>query len=925
MAKRKAAAPKIDDLGEKIGGARKDAAQKLGPRAPKPADTDTRPGWMRRFVPAQELAQERIFENGRMVVKTKPLSTWSLLDTKKKGYSGHPAIKRGFPSEEAAKRAIPLAAVSQNHYVRGVGIGGEAEIWRKTTKGSVKALDQTFPTREAALAHMAQNAEALLGQKTRAGYGEEILAKPEKVFRQGPTYRSGDVQGEAFRKTFGFRGVEFGLWNSDLERQVVMNHAYDAMHDLGKLTGLNPTGLALNDKLGLAFGARGHGGKGAARAHYERDYGAINLTKMGGAGTLAHEWWHAVDHYLARVDNPKLSEMKENAHGHKVFTTEGRPEDYASHRVANAYAKGDLNPSVRSAYAELMDSILKKEESYTEDIARTEKAAAHTRQQLDSHIKSIRQDLATERSYGRKVAGASADQLARFDKLAKVIADGKDVKVDWKRVEGKANAGYGSHRWTNETLEKIGELHKEVRGRSGFGNAKVNGPLDSLAHAMKAHATQSANLADAQASTLKTRKVATEFFREARKLDQARTTPYWTTNHELAARAFTAYIEDKAKAKGLKSDFLSYGSENAMYKAFGEASPFPEGAERAKINAAFDKLFGEIRKADLIKSGPQAEVYAAMKAAPMNEAPAAQTAAKHGFQNANNLAAAMKAQGKALPGEAVVLPKAEQLSFLPEPTTKDKVRAAASAKGKPNAAQKPMDEGLFGSSKDQTDLVDRVKTQTAAPANEKPWQRAMRLAQEQAARAKLERKLGIATLIGAPVAAAMIAWDASKNSAHAGNDKIANHNAMKAATVAGGTTLAIGAAGTAGFHFGLKGLASVAPKIGRFAARSSPWALAAFTAYGAWQGYKNTGTVAGAATGAFSGGEVMESMKRQPAGPQRLTPSQQQQFDVANAAHHAMHDDIASGEVRSFERDRRVSSGVVVHETVKAHVRKKAA
>ncbi|EIP3423860.1 hypothetical protein LSE82_002561, partial [Salmonella enterica] len=63
--------------------------------------------------------------------------------------------------------------------------------------------------------------------------------------------------------------------------------------------------LSLNGRLGLAFGARGKGGKNAVVAHYEPDQVAINLTKGNGAGSLAHEWFHALDNYFGQHDIAK--------------------------------------------------------------------------------------------------------------------------------------------------------------------------------------------------------------------------------------------------------------------------------------------------------------------------------------------------------------------------------------------------------------------------------------------------------------------------------------------------------------------------------------------------------------------------------------------------------------------------------------------
>lgn len=47
--------------------------------------------------------------------------------------------------------------------------------------------------------------------------------------------------------------------------------------------------------------ARATRGRNATAAHYP-DYLAINLTKQQGAGSLAHEWWHALDNWLAKFD-----------------------------------------------------------------------------------------------------------------------------------------------------------------------------------------------------------------------------------------------------------------------------------------------------------------------------------------------------------------------------------------------------------------------------------------------------------------------------------------------------------------------------------------------------------------------------------------------------------------------------------------------
>ncbi len=140
-----------------------------------------------------------------------------------------------------------------------------------------------------------------------------ILAKPQQqgesgglalaeVVRTGEARRPGDVTTDQMREDFGFRGVNFGNWVNQKERQEHLNHAFDAFHDLAAMLGVPPRALSLNGMLGVAFGAQG---KGKAAAHFVPGDNEINVTKTAGAGALAHEWAHALDHYFAVQMGPR--------------------------------------------------------------------------------------------------------------------------------------------------------------------------------------------------------------------------------------------------------------------------------------------------------------------------------------------------------------------------------------------------------------------------------------------------------------------------------------------------------------------------------------------------------------------------------------------------------------------------------------------
>ena len=124
---------------------------------------------------------------------------------------------------------------------------------------------------------------------------------PENRPRVGDDHRNGAaVTPEVFADTFGFRGVQFGNYVEQDRRQSDLNQTFDALMDMAAVLGVPPRALSLNGRLGLAFGARGKGGKNAPAAHYEPDTVVINLTKGNGPGSLGHEWWHAVDNYFGK-------------------------------------------------------------------------------------------------------------------------------------------------------------------------------------------------------------------------------------------------------------------------------------------------------------------------------------------------------------------------------------------------------------------------------------------------------------------------------------------------------------------------------------------------------------------------------------------------------------------------------------------------
>ena len=193
---------------------------------------------------------------------------------------------------------------------------GTYDVWlplkKKTAYGNMLTFARGFATRKEAAEWIERNrAEIDAWDASRKEARRNFRYFTPGNVREGRDWRSGkDVSEREVGETFGFRGVQFGNWTNQRDRQQAVNEAYDALMELADVLGVSPKAIGLGGELGLAFGARGSGN---ANAHYERDNVVINLTKTRGAGSLAHEWWHALDNYYSRRGGIKTGMMTDGA------------------------------------------------------------------------------------------------------------------------------------------------------------------------------------------------------------------------------------------------------------------------------------------------------------------------------------------------------------------------------------------------------------------------------------------------------------------------------------------------------------------------------------------------------------------------------------------------------------------------------------
>lgn len=199
-------------------------------------------------------------------------------------------------------------------------------------------------------AHMDELQEKLRGIAKKPDVMLEVSSE-----RVGEDYRNGkNVDNAMLMETFGVNGITYGNWVSGPERQAKLNATHDAFLDLANLLGIPPRAISLNGSLGFQFGASGTGGHAA---HYRRDDVSINLTRKKGDGTLAHEWWHALDHYFMRAHAGMDMEMGSDHARSRITPGSARRVETGGIRYDYQHSTPGMNEDAGRVFAELVHAI----------------------------------------------------------------------------------------------------------------------------------------------------------------------------------------------------------------------------------------------------------------------------------------------------------------------------------------------------------------------------------------------------------------------------------------------------------------------------------------------------------------------------------------------------------------------------------------
>lgn len=327
----------------------------------------------------------------------------------------------GIKENRAAKDMVATGwPAKENDWKKNLSVkaswGGQFALYK-----SSKHVQGGFETEEAAWEWAKENSTKKTPVKKKSTKIEPTRPHLEHLERGGLSFdREGrDISPEDFIEAFGFRGVQFGNWLPNGERQQVLNLGYEALMDLSEILGWEPKSLSLDGTLGIAFGARGNG---RAAAHYEPGQRVINMTKLSGAGSLAHEFAHAIDHWLGT--------------GTPVQVPGGIPSATGWHHHLKSVA--DIMPHrdepIVAAFEDTMSTMVKRPRTQDEALERLNKEREKFEAEISKHeaeIKRIKEkgQERTHKTYLKKVGPWLVAQNTKLSFTLEAINAIKDGRV----------------------------------------------------------------------------------------------------------------------------------------------------------------------------------------------------------------------------------------------------------------------------------------------------------------------------------------------------------------------------------------------------------------------------------------------------------------------------------------------------------------
>jgi len=440
--------------------------------------------------------------------------------------------------------------------------------------------------------------------------------------RVGIVRRTASVTEEEVAEKFGFRAIEYGNWVNQKERQSMLDLAYDAFADMAEALGVEDAFMGMHGRLALALGARGRGGRAAA--HYETGRMVINLTKTMGAGALAHEWAHALDHWMgdqishvAGVGSAaafatdkivgQMSHSPLTSHGERTYTDVLRE---------SSSIMADVHAFMRSlVHARDLRALAGDDETTIGSIhdfsVKRSRQWLESRMGKDEHFdyaysyvtRNLRHEATQKGIPEDDLMGPFKDQGAWAASWRKRV---EQIVEHSSRIMASGDAIYsffepprssGPYRYTENNIHTYMKSVMEQAGGSPPTDDEMHF-LESWNRHLGHYKFWRSAWKEGEEITESARSGHTRFMVSASALDGGKKGGYWSSRIELFARGFSSVMHDLMEEKGIRNDFASKFSAPKIFdtEEF-RASSNPEGDERKAILIAGKALVEAVRQA----------------------------------------------------------------------------------------------------------------------------------------------------------------------------------------------------------------------------------------------------------------------------------------------------------------------------------------
>ncbi|WP_066412784.1 LPD1 domain-containing protein [Sutcliffiella cohnii] len=356
------------------------------------------------------------------------------------------------------------------------------------------------------------------GNKKKPVWERELPERPDRIGGRPINV----TKPEDMLRLFMFRGIQFGHYVNDDKAFEHIFRCSEALYDLADVLNIHDYLVSLNSDLAIAFGARG---RGKALAHYEPKERVINFTKdKGTLGVTAHEWFHALDHFLFSL-----------SHSHK------------NGKIGYLSDLKDIGLSVSFVVKDSMEKLLEEIKTGTT----TSYFFNENKPEANWRISYSLQKLYQEKK---------GDLLG--------IMTSYKAKLDDSYRYHLSMISYIKERDETEKIEKrkMRELKKYAQALAWFHEKKTGERVEAIPYPSN----------------------KSLFLQQAISLDRGKEGKYWSSDRELTARAFEAWVHDKLREQGRRSDYLVCGTN--------DSSAYPSGEERVNINKKIDSFIDAVTK-----------------------------------------------------------------------------------------------------------------------------------------------------------------------------------------------------------------------------------------------------------------------------------------------------------------------------------------